>query len=116
MNDTLVYRAEIVRTVETNSTQLLDILVKSLGNDEYFFIQGVALQIRFICTSNSSSCELPSPSMPTIRLPSTNNINEMLMIYIGVGAAILLCSIFGTIVCIVVLQQCIKKTKTICNV
>ena len=104
-NDTIVYRAEIVGTIEANSTQLLDILVKSLGSDAYFFIQGVALQIELICTNSSSSCELPSPSMPTTHLPP---IDVMLTIYIGVGAAILLCSIFGTIM---VLRQCIKKKR-----
>ena len=97
-------------TIEANSTQLLDILVESLGSDAYFFIQGIALQIELICTNSSSSCELPSPSMPTTHLPS-NSLNMMLFIYIGVGAAILLCSICGTIlVCIAVLRQCTRRS------
>ena len=108
-NDSLIYRAEIVGTIEANSTELLDILIKSLGSDAYFFIQGIALQIELICTNSSSSCELPSPSMPTTRLPLPSNT-----IYIGsgVGAAILLCSIF--IVCIVALLY-MKRRRTVAN-
>ena len=105
-NDTIVYRAEIVGTIEANSTQLLDILIKSLGSDAYFFIQGIALQIELVCTNSSSSCELPSSSMPTTHLPLPSNA-----IYIGsgAGAAILLCSIL----CVVALL-CMKR-RTVAN-